>query len=402
MLLSGYTCDPTGGSEAANTWFTALELARAGAHVHLLTRESDQARVAPELAAAQGVGLRLGATFLSDAVRPAVLQRGQIGVYAKYRAFQRRVHTWARAHTDWDVGHHVSWGSVNHPVGLAGAVRPLVLGPVGGGQALARDLSEWVDGSMNWQHLRNAALAGGAGLRRLWSPGVRGADLVLTTNWETERAVGRLSAGRTAPLLADGVRHIPPSSAVPVRPTVIWVGRLLPIKGVRLAVEAFRHCLQQVPEARIRFIGGGPLSDDLRGWTSDLVDTSAVEILGRLPWDAVQQELASAKVHLFTGVRDSSSAQTLEAAARGVPTVALDQFGLRRFFHREGFVLVDPAPGRSLPERLGSALARALEWDERSWRAQSDAARRFAAENTYAARAQYLLVQYEQLLSRPV
>ena len=49
--------------------------------------------------------------------------------------------------------------------------------------------------------------------------------------------------------------------------------------------------------------------------------------------------------HLFTSVRDSSSAQTLEAAALGVPTVTLALAGARDFLRRPGFVLVDPIQG---------------------------------------------------------
>ena len=398
MLLSGYTCDPDGGSEAANTWYTALELARAGAAVHLLTREADRAQVAPALAEAQAIGLELGVTYLSDEIRPAALQRGQIGVYAKYAAFQRRVHAWAQAHPGWDVGHHVSWGSVNHPVGLAGAVRPLVLGPVGGGQGLPRDLAQWVDGPLRWQRLRNAALADGGGLRRLWSPGVRKADLVLTANRETERLVGRLGARRTAPLLPEGVRRMPPVPEVPGRPLVVWIGRLLPIKGARLAVESFRRCRTLVPEAQIRFVGAGPLAGDLRTWTSDLVADGAAQVLGGLPWEAAQQVLGSAKVHLFTGVRDSSSAQTLEAAAWGVPTVGLDHFGLQRFCHRPGFVLVPPTPGASLPERLGQAMAQALTWPQERWEVESRGARDFAVENTFAAHARAWMDHYAALI----
>ncbi len=400
MLLSGYTCDSDGGSEAANTWYTALELARAGAAVHLLTREAGRAQVAPAVAEAQAIGLELGVTYLSDEIRPAALQRGQIGVYAKYAAFQRRVHAWAQAHPGWDVGHHVSWGSVNHPVGLAGAVRPLVLGPVGGGQGLPRDLAQWVDGPLRWQRLRNAALADGGGLRRLWSPGVRKADLVLTANRETERLVGRMGVVSTAPMLPEGVRRMPSAAEFPVRPLVVWVGRLLPIKGVRLAVESFRECRLRVPEAQLLFIGDGPLAQDLRAWSGPLVDEGAVQILGRMPWDAAQRTLRTARLHLFTGVRDSSSAQTLEAAAWGVPTVGLDQFGLRRFCHRPGFILVPPTPGTSLPERLGAAMARALDWDDSQWRVQSGGAREFAGENTYSARARVLLAHYDDVRSR--
>ena len=68
------------------------------------------------------------------------LASGQVGVYARYAAWQMRCHVWAKDDENgpWDIGHHVSWGSLSHPVGLAGGDYPLVIGPVGGGQSLER------------------------------------------------------------------------------------------------------------------------------------------------------------------------------------------------------------------------------------------------------------------------
>lgn len=397
MLLSGYTCDPKGGSESANTWYTALELAKAGAHVHLLTREADRQAVHRALDALTALAGDLQVTFLSDDVPVTALGRGQIGVYARYHFFQHRVRRWAQGRA-FDVGHHVSWGSINHPVGLSGAARPLVIGPAGGGQALPRDLAAWVDGPRFPHRMRNVLLSGGIARLRGSARDVRRADLVLTANWETEEYVRRIGAHRTAPMVPDGVRELPPRTEPQRQQVVVWIGRMLSIKGVRLALESFRHALRSVPDARLLFVGDGPLAAELTSWSADLVEQGSVQLVGRLPWHQAQEILGCAKVHLFTGLRDSFSAQTLEAAAHGVPTVGLDQFGLRRFCHRSGFLLVSPLPGKSLPLRLGDALTEALRWPEGKWDVHSEGAREFALENTFAAHAQSMLDSYRALV----
>jgi glycosyltransferase involved in cell wall biosynthesis len=397
VLLSGYTCDPNGGSESANTWYTALELVRAGVTVHLLTRESDRGAVEAALSGVGHLNGDLQVSFLSDQSPLRGLVRGQAGVYGRYHEFQKRVRAWARGRS-FDVGHHVSWGSINHPVGLAGAVQPLVIGPAGGGQELSTELTQWVDGPVRNELLRNILLSDRAlGVRRA-ARDLRKADLVLTTNWETEAHVHRIGTVRSSGIVPDGVRSMPTPTTFRADPTVVWIGRLLPIKGVRLALEGFRHALRSAPGARLIVVGDGPLADDLRRWSADLVANGSVELRGRLEWGDAQRVLRSARIHLFTGVRDSFSAQTLEAAAHGVPTVALDQFGLRRFCHRPGFELVSPSPGGDLPVRLGEALSAALSWSQDQWTLQSRGAREFAAENTYAEHAQTYLKLYRMLV----
>ena len=67
VLVSAYVCDPFGGSEGANAWFTAEGLAHAGADVHILTRHTDSEKTEAgiqEYLASPGPG-NLTATYLS-------------------------------------------------------------------------------------------------------------------------------------------------------------------------------------------------------------------------------------------------------------------------------------------------------------------------------------------------
>lgn len=396
VLLSGYTCDPNGGSEAANTWYTALELARAGAEVHLLTRARDRGLVEPGVRKADREGLALTTTYVSDQA-PASLLPGQVAVYARYAIFQRRVAGWVRDNPGWEVGHHLSWGSVNHPVGLAGHIRPLVVGPAGGGQPLQHGLERWVDGDLRWNRVRNLGVSRLAAANPFARQIARHADVVLAANEESGRLVARLGARRVLPMLPEGVRQLrAPRESAPAEPLVVWVGRFLPIKAAGLAVVAFRHASQRVPEARMVFVGDGPTLTATKG-RSDVRDQQRFLFTGSLPWVQAQDVLSQARVHLFTSVRDSSSAQVLEAAALGVPSVALNLSGLRAFLGRSGCTLVDPYPAGDLPARLGEAVASMLQATPTQWLATSRTVQDFALTMTYAQRARQLLHIYSGL-----
>ena len=394
VLISAYVCDPFGGSEGANAWFTAEGLAQAGADVHVLTRQTDVKKTEAgiqEYSASNGPG-RLTASYLSDSV-PGRLSSGQLGVYARYAAWQMRCHAWAKDsnHGRWDVGHHVSWGSLSHPVGLAGCGFPLVIGPVGGGQSLHPDHERWLRRIVPLSPVSRHA--------------VKRAALVLATNEETVSLARALGAQRVELGLPEGLRPgqlracTPPFPEVP---EIVWIGRFLPLKAAGLALSAFRRVVAAEPRARLTFVGDGPTRGVIEESAADLVASGAVRFAGRLPWDEAQELLASARVHLFTSVRDSSSAQTLEAAALGVPTVALDAYGSSAFLHRRGFALVDPLPGDGLDERFASEILRVVGMNAKRWRSESEGAIAFASEHEFRTRAEHFINEYTEILdNRP-
>lgn len=403
VLISAYSCDPQGGSEGANAWYTAEGLARSGADVHILTRLLDQPNTQAgieEYAANPGAGL-LSASYLPDSV-PSRLNSGQVGVYARYAAWQMRCHRWAKdpGNGPWDIGHHVSWGSLSHPIGLSGCGFPFVVGPIGGGQYLHPEHERWFDGDPTHDRRRATALRHLVPMNPVARHAARTASLVLVTNNETAALAKRLGARRVDLSLAEGVRpgQLRDRVAFPEAASIVWIGRFLPLKAASLALAAFRSVLAAETGARLTFIGDGPTRPSVESQAGDLVRGGYVRFTGRLPWAEAQQELAAARLHLFTSVRDSSSAQTLEAAALGVPTVALDMAGCRAFLHRPGFRLVDPLPGEGLDNRVADQTLQVLRMNADEWLAQSAGARRFAAEQQFRQRTAATKMEYERVL----
>ena len=108
---------------------------------------------------------------------------------------------------------------------------------------------------------------------------------------------------------------------------VLWVGRLFPHKAPTLAVQAFAELRRAMP-ARLIMAGDGPLRSHLHRTVQDLGLAEDVQVLGQVTWDDVKRLYDSASVFLFTSLRETFGAQFLEALARGLPAVALDQHGI--------------------------------------------------------------------------
>ena len=395
VLISGYACDPSSGSEPANVWFTALALARAGASVRVLTRDRNTIHDGQWLVADEP---NLSLVTLSDAAG-SLIPRGPLRYYGPYGAFQRRVALWASEHSDWDVAHHLSWGSLLHPIGLSSRRdKPLLLGPVGGGQRLRPELRKWVDGRTISQLVRNGLVSKAPRLMPWSQTAAKQADCVLTTNVESRALAYRLGSRDVRMELAEGIRSMPTRTNrhAAVDPTIVWLGRFLPIKAAGLAVTSFRRLLHLVPRARLVMIGDGPTRVAVQSSATDLLERGCLRFTGHLPWSVAQSELSQAHVHLFTSVRDSSSAQTLEAAAQGIPTVALGLAGVRDFFRGPGFLQVPP-DAVDLPRAIALTLREVLTSTAAEWQWRSEAAVAVAQEHTFERKAKRLLALYEQV-----
>src|SRR5664280_2631394 len=217
--------------------------------------------------------------YVSRRALPKAFRSGQRSVYAEYLVWQRGCLETAvelDAEHDFDVAHHLNWGSLFWGSTLSRLGKPFVFGPIGGGQTSPEVLREWFGESWHLEAQRNWALRVALRFNPRARRTIRRADLVLATNSETAARSRALGATRVELCLDTAVvpeaiaheeRRLPGRSA----PTVLWVGRNLPRKGVALALHAFARVRRSVPSARLMMLGGG---------LDDPATTAQIEALG--------------------------------------------------------------------------------------------------------------------------
>jgi glycosyltransferase involved in cell wall biosynthesis len=170
----------------------------------------------------------------------------------------------------------------------------------------------------------------------------------LTVSESSTESLRRYHGWHDVTVLPEGhTPHPVPAVAKEGEPTVVFLGRLVPMKRPEHAVAAFRMLRDHVPSARLWVIGDGPLRERLQR-----EGTPGVELLGRVSGEELRERLARAHVHVTTAVREGWGLNVSEAAACGTPSIGYAAPGLVDSIHASGGALVDPDPA-ALAEALG-------------------------------------------------
>jgi D-inositol-3-phosphate glycosyltransferase len=179
-------------------------------------------------------------------------------------------------------------------------------------------------------------------------------------------------------------------------PIVLYVGRIQPLKGPEVALEAFRLLAPRVPRARLLFVGG-PSGPQGAGEVSRLRATAASagladRVLFRdpLPHDRVAAAYRAADVLVVPSRSESFGLVAVEAQACGLPVVASAVGGLlHAVADGESGVLVPGGEARLCADALVRILMDA-EWAQQL----SRGALAHAAGYSWEATADRLLELY--------
>lgn len=135
-------------------------------------------------------------------------------------------------------------------------------------------------------------------------------------------------------------------------PVLLFVGRIQPLKGASVAVEALAALSRHHPEARLLIVGGpsGPRGPEELAHIHQLVAdhglADRVHFVPPQPHELLSSYYRAADVCLVPSRSESFGLVALEAAACGTPVVASDVGGLRTLVDhgRTGYLVEEPDP----------------------------------------------------------
>lgn len=360
VIVFAYACEPGSGSEPGAGWLWVRLLARM-ARVRVITRANNRAAIEAALPSLPEAG-SLTFSFVDPPRWLTFWKRGQRGVRLFYLLWQRWATRVARrmlAQEPADYAWHLTLANVWLGSGAARLGLPLVLGPVGGGISPPLALIPSLG-------LRGIAYEGLRWLARLLSRFVnplarlswRRASLILVQNEDTLRWLPSRHRPRAVVfpnvLLESGSAISSPRHESNAR--ALFAGRLLPLKGAHLAIEA----IASLPEWSLLVCGEGPEAKRLFRLATRHGAQERIRFTGQIPRERLHHLMRNeADVFVFPSLHDEAPWVVAEAMSCGLPVVCLDVGGPPTIAAEAG-VCVLPRRGTDVIEGLRRALAAPL------------------------------------------
>jgi glycosyltransferase involved in cell wall biosynthesis len=359
VLVSAYACDPTSGSEPGAGWAWACASARSGNIVWLVTRTNNRDAIDAELE--RHPELRIHPVYFDLPPSVRRWKRGGLALRIYYAAWQcrasrvmRRLHA---AHR-FDLSHHltfaVDWlpAAVLTVPGLRG-----IWGPVGGTGSVPVTLYPWLGVWGVVREVMRELIV--RPLRAIFGARMaRNATIVVAQNDEVARRFAKLANAifvepnvALSGTLPQVSREAPTSQGR----VMLFVGRLVPLKGLKLAVAA----LAELPgDWTLEVVGDGPDGRRCAKYASRIGVGHRVRFLGALPREDTLGRIAHADVMVFPSMHDSAGWVVGEACALGTPVVCLDLAGPGTMIRRGGGVAIPSGP--AVEQRMARAIVRSL------------------------------------------
>lgn len=134
---------------------------------------------------------------------------------------------------------------------------------------------------------------------------------------------------------------------------IICVGRLYPVKGQDILIDAMPHVLKEFPNAMLHLIGDGPEKEKLKTQSEKLKISEHVIFCGNLPHSEIPREVASAALFVGPSRREGQGIAFVEAQAAGTAAIGAATGGIPE-------VIEDGVTGLLVQPENPEALARAM------------------------------------------
>jgi glycosyltransferase involved in cell wall biosynthesis len=329
VLLSAYACEPNRGSESEVGWQRALHMCAHADEVWVLTRTNNQT-VIEACPLSHTPGLHFIYYDLPSWVLK--LKKHTWFRFAYFILWQYGAYRLAKKHhrdKPFDRVYHVTFASMHSGSFMGRLGIPFVIGPIAGGERAPFSLrhSMPLNGRAR-ELLRDLEML----LQRyspLSRPAFAAAEQIFVTTPDSLRLIPPKWRTKTVVHLAIATHGnaLQNSAMRPDSPRFVYVGNLLPLKGVHFAIRALAQVKATIPDATLTLLGCGPAEKWLRKVASRSGVTDAIEFAGSLPRQQLLDSLQNYTALVFPSLHDSGGMAVLEALSKGLPVICLDLGG---------------------------------------------------------------------------
>ncbi|GGO60560.1 Glycosyltransferase involved in cell wall bisynthesis [Roseovarius pacificus] len=237
---------------------------------------------------------------------------------------------------------------------------PVVIGPMNGNMSYPEGYEDYESRA---SRLFVPAARTLGRLANVLIPGKRRADVLLVANERTRAGLPVPNRGRAEVLVENGVDlsvwsgdTLATTATAPGALKLVFMGRLIPLKGLDFSIEAVRLARQQGADVTLDILGDGPERAALEAQVAAEGLTDHIRFHGFRSQADCADVLRASDALILNSLRECGGAVVLEAMSMGRPVIAADWGGPADYIDPGCGILVPPVPRQDFPDRLAHAI----------------------------------------------
>ncbi|MFT7620274.1 MAG: glycosyltransferase involved in cell wall biosynthesis [Planctomycetota bacterium] len=276
---------------------------------------------------------------------------------------------------------------------------PIVIGPLNGGM----QMPEGFDDVSNRESNKALALRKFAKLIAPFERNVSQADAILVATESTRRVLDQSVQDEAALICENAVipeMFEPKYDRQGRGLRLLYLGRLLPYKGVQFAIGALAQ-LTDLEGITLTIVGDGPERPRLERLAIEQGVADKVKFLGQVPIEEVPKHMNQCDVFLLPSLRESGGSVILEAMAAGKPVVVFDHGGPGETVNKKVGIKISATSSQELEAKMSGAI-RDLYQNENLREKLAHGARQHIEDNfTWTGKIDEVVAIYEELINAP-
>lgn len=336
ILISAYACEPNKGSEPGVGWHWVKEISQYY-DVIVITRKNNRFSIEDELR--QRSNERSIEVVYYDLPKCLTFwKKGLRGVQLYYYLWQYGAYRHIKSYTSInEVGAvlAVTFGNIWKPTFMYKLGMPMIWGPVGGGEEIPKELLSHISNKQRiFEMFRRISKK--IPLSNPWFYQIcKHSKLIITRTYDSLSCIPTQYKDKCRIMIETGVdeseyNQYAQNGCKPSKSkTIVYIGRLLSLKMVDIALRAFAYIASDHPGFTFEIVGDGEMRGELEKLANQLGISKQVKFLGMQPREKVLSILSNSRCLIMPSCKEGGAWVLFEAMMCGRPIVCMDTAGMK-------------------------------------------------------------------------
>ncbi len=382
ILLSAYACEPQKGSEPAAGWKWIYELSKREHNIYVITRLNNKSNIETYLDKNNpnhkinfiyydlpSFFIKLKKRFKCTRIYYFIWQ---CFIFKKCLNLHKKI--------KFDVIHHITFGGLRHFSLLGEIDANTIIGPLGGSETSPR----WLRRYIGFKGFVYETFRDLCNLLTFIDPfflrSIKKSKKLIFTTKSGKKYCPTIYHNKVyiSPIIGLNENEYPKTRvSIEKQKKVLFAGRHLHWKGMRIGIDAFNKALENDPKLRLTIVGSGNAT---KYWKSSVKNYRIDSFVKWIPWlskSEYEKIYRSHGIFIFPSLHDSGGFVVLDALKNGLPVICFDLGGPADTLNKSSGIIIktDIKDYKLLTENFSNAINQ-LSSDRETWELLSKGAQK--------------------------